>query len=245
MPHHRYDALARALPLPARHAQPTPVRPAAAPRAPLALADVLSAHPDLPDESLLLGMAQDALPVLLNLAEPDIGALQVSGRDRSALRAFLYALVRSAAAMHPASRLQFGLISPLRSCWEGLSVLPHCAGIFSIWQNGADDLVMALTNWAYYQRRPVGRQFVLLLLDGLEEINRMDDEARYNLEWLLQHGPQYEVWPVAVIDRTHTQPIPSRWRGYFNAVIRHESGTKDMFRLSGANGGIPFQIPTL
>lgn len=254
---HQYDLLAQSLPRMGNSslAQPARMRPRTKQR--LSFQEIWEAGAPYPEEGLLLGLAEDGLPVLLNLKTPAIGPLLISGAERSGLRRFLYALARGVNLLHPAHRVQFGLISPTLSCWQGLENLPNNSGIFSVFHRQADDLIMALTEWAYYQRRAPGRQFTLLLIDGLENISKLDEEARLNLHWLLKHGPAYEVWPIVTLQDDHRQQVPFAWLKNFKArcygyslqggapaALQSRLSPQDEFLLDEGGYWLKFRIPS-
>ena len=73
----------------------------------------------LPGGSLLLGLAEDGLPVLLDLYDPAPGPLLVAGDGGSGKTAFLQSLAR-AAGLQDSSDIQFGVITPFPEEWISL-----------------------------------------------------------------------------------------------------------------------------
>ncbi|MEW5830906.1 MAG: hypothetical protein AB1846_18595 [Chloroflexota bacterium] len=164
-----------------------------------ALDDVLAGLGPLPREALFLGMAEDGLPVLLDLEDAAPGPLLLTGDPGSGKTAFLQLVAAAASRLHPAEGVQFGVVTANPGEWDEFAGLPNSAGIYPVYDNAAMDFVLGLTAWAHNNRH--SRQAVLLLIDELSDsVTKMDFDALQNLRWLLLRGPSRRVWPVATLD---------------------------------------------
>ena len=168
------------------HGQPVPAAPT--------LERVLSEIGPLPREALFLGIAPDGLPVLLNLYNPAPGPLLVLGDAGSGKTAFLQSIARSLVFTHKESDLQYGVITGQTDEWNAIPRTSHQIGVFDVSQEGAKEFVLSLASWAHSNRDST--QSVLMLIDDLETIAKMDKDTLQNIRWLLLRGPTRRVWPI-------------------------------------------------
>ena len=169
----------------------------------------------LPGGSLLLGMAEDGLPVLLDLYDPAPGPLLVAGDGGSGKTAFLHSLARLAGLQDPGD-IQFGVLTPFPEEWTPLENLPHCLGIWPAYHPSTQLFLSQLVSWA--DALPATRQAILLLFDGLDLISSSEFPSRHDLRWLLLYGPQRHIWPVVTLNParlTRLQP----WLDYFHTRV--------------------------
>lgn len=163
-----------------------------------ALNGVLAEIGPLPREALFLGMASDGLPVLLNLHDPVPGPLLVTGDAGAGKTAFLQSIARSVVQTHTSNEVQYGVVTSHPDEWKEVQETPHRVGIFSVHHTGAQDLILSLASWAHANQK--ARQSVILLLDDLEAVAKLDADAIQNLRWLLLRGPARRVWPVITMN---------------------------------------------
>ncbi len=76
----------------------------------------LRCRPPVSRGSLLLGLAEDGLPVLLDLYDPAPGPLLVAGDGGSGKTAFLQSLARATGLQDPGD-IQFGVVTPFPEEW--------------------------------------------------------------------------------------------------------------------------------
>lgn len=177
----------------------------------------------LPREALLLGLAADGLPVLLNLHDPRPGPLLVVGDPGAGKTALLQLIAEAGTRMHPAGELQFGVVTNYPEEWSAFEGQPHCAGVFPTYQNRTIDFLRALSSWAHHIQAP--RKAVLLLVDDLESMDHLDFEHRQILRWLLLRGPVRRVWPIVSANAgrlEHVQPWMEAFRTYLFGRIRDD-----------------------
>jgi hypothetical protein len=170
---------------------PEPSQPTAS--AP-ALGDVLTKLGPLPREGLFLGIASDGLPVLLNLYDPHPGPMLILGESGAGKTAFLQSIARSVIETHKEDEVQFGVITKHVEEWKELTVSRHLLGAFDVTQPGAQDLILSLASWAHSNKN--AQQSIVLLVDDLEAIARLDFDALQHFRWLLLRGPARHVWPL-------------------------------------------------
>jgi hypothetical protein len=174
----------------------SPPLPQPIPAAPT-LNRVLSEIGSLPREALFLGIASDGLPVLLNLHDPIPGPVLVTGDPGAGKTALLQMVARSIPPTHSAADVQYAVVTAHPEEWRDVPVTDHCVGIFSVYETGAQDIVLSLASWAHGNK---SKQAVVLLVDDLESIAKMDAEALNNFRWLLLRGPARRVWSIVTMN---------------------------------------------
>src|SRR6185436_5743258 len=77
--------------------------------------------------------------------------------------------------------------------WEKIPVTDHFISVFSAHHNSAQDFLLSVASWAHANK---SRQTLLLLIDDLEILTKMDAEALQNFRWLMMRGPSHRAWPI-------------------------------------------------
>jgi NACHT domain len=169
----------------------------------------------LPGGSLLLGLAEDGLPVLLDLYDPAPGPLLVAGDGGSGKTEFLQSLARASGLQDPGD-IQFGVLTPFPEEWSALETRPNCLGVWPAYHPSATSFLAQLVNWA--EALPDTRQAVLLFLDGFDLMAGNDLQSQPDLRWLLINGPKHQVWPVVTLNPArlaHLRP----WLEFFHTRV--------------------------
>ena len=180
------------------------------------LDQILADFGPMPDEALFLGVASDELPVLLNLHDPTPGPLLIIGDPGTGKTALLQTIIRAAEKMHQPDNLKFGVLTNHPDEWSGLEEASNNVGIFSIHHRSSEDFILSLASWAHGNKS--SRQVVLLLIDDLESITNMDEDAVQNLRWLLLRGPSRRVWPIITLSSQHIGKM-SPWLEAFRTIL--------------------------
>ena len=162
------------------------------------LDEVLNEFGPMPPEALFLGVASDGLPVLLNLHDPVPGPILLAGDAGTGKTAFLQTIALAAGTMHQPEQLQFGALTSHPDEWDALENIPNNVGIFPLYHQSSGDFILSLASWAHGNKS--SKQSVLLLIDDLEAIAKLDFDARQNLRWLLLRGPARRVWPIVTLN---------------------------------------------
>ena len=162
------------------------------------LLESLSELGPLPREALLLGLASDGLPVLLNLHDPHPGPLLVVADPGAGKTALLQLIAQALTLTHIPAEAQFGVVSNYPDEWTPLVRSEHCVGVFPTYHASTVDFLLSLSGWAHANKG--GQQSVLLLIDDLESMNDLEFDARQTLRWLLLRGPARRVWPIITLN---------------------------------------------
>jgi hypothetical protein len=104
---------------------------------------------------------------------------------------------RALSLSHSEEEAQYGVITTKPEEWEQAAKTAHRVGIFDVTQVGAQDLVQSLASWAHSNRNTT--QSVLILIDDLEAMLKMEPEALQHFRWLLLRGPSRRVWPIIAL----------------------------------------------
>ena len=191
------EALAELAPeINAAGADVTPVLPS--------LTEVLADFTSLPREALFLGIADDALPILLNLHDPVPGPLLVSADEGAGKTAFLQLVAKALIELHDPNEAQFGVVTAYPEEWKGFDRAAHCAGVFPAHHKSAMDFILSLGEWAHANK---SRQSVVLLVDDLSRMEEADPEAKDTLRWLLLRGPARHVWPIVSLNPSQSESV--------------------------------------
>lgn len=162
------------------------------------LKDVLHDIGPLPREALLLGVASDGLPVLLNLHDPIPGPILVVSDAGAGKTHFLQDIAHVISRVHKERDVQYGVVTKYPDEWKGIEETPHQVGIFPTYHRKTDEFLLSLASWAHGNKNT--HQSVLLLVDDLEETSKLDFDAVQNLRWLILRGPSRRVWPVITMN---------------------------------------------
>ena len=162
------------------------------------ISSILAEIGPLPREALFLGVASDGLPVLLNLHDPVPGPLLVTGEKASGKTELLQAIATSLTQTHRQSDLQYAVITDRPDEWNEVENTDHRVGVFPVNDQGTQDIMLSLTTWAH--KNKFVHQSVLLMVDDLEAIAKLDFDALQNFRWLLARGPSRRVWPMIAMD---------------------------------------------
>lgn len=207
--------------------------PKPAPAAP-SLADSLSELGPLPREALLLGLASDGLPVLLNLHDPRPGPLLLAADPGAGKTALLQMIAQAAADMHGVGDVQFGVITNYPDEWEHLAELEHCVGIFPTYHDSAIDFLSSLSGWAHANKG--SQQSILLLVDDLESMEHINFDARQTLRWLLLRGPSRRVWPIISMNAERALRVESWLEAFRTRIFGNIQSDRTAEKLTGISG---------
>ena len=192
-------------------APPTPPMPALP-----NLSTVLTRVSPLPREALFLGMANDGLPVLLNLYDPVPGPILIAGDASSGKTRFLQTLARAADLLHSPDDVQYGVITTKPDEWQNLYGSENNAGIYQTNEDNTNELLQSLVTWAHNNKGE--GQSILLLIDDLEAITHLDQQAQQNLRWLLLRGPARRVWTFVTLNSEHADH-QKEWLDFFRTRL--------------------------
>lgn len=209
----RYDLMLEALielapEIRALDGPPKPVLPT--------VSSVMARFNPLPAEALFLGVAEDGLPVLLNVEDPVPGPVLIVGDAGTGKTNFLKSIASGVQLTHADKEIQYGIITSYLEEWNGFQRSSNCVDIFPAHKTDAENFINSVSSWAHSSRRD--SQAVLLLIDDITSIFKMDFEARQSLRWLLLRGPSRKVWPIITMNPDSLNEIHP-WDTFFHTRI--------------------------
>jgi hypothetical protein len=154
---------------------------------------------------MLTGVCADGLPFLIELTEPDMGAILVGCEKGTGKTHQLQVMAESAVRMSSPRGLQVGVLTFKPGEWRGWETEPerrkHLQGIYAWYDPWAERFIQDLVDLA--EARQEGHRAgadVLMVLDDLNFVEELSYEAQVNLHWLLEYGSQSQVWLVGALN---------------------------------------------
>ena len=234
------------------HADPAPALPK--------LSEVLAEISPLPRGVLFLGMANDGLPILLNMLDPRPGPILIAGDKNSGKTKLLQTVSQSIEHMPPRHNIRYVVFTNYTDEWTA-SQHQNCEGILPMADAESANYLAGLVEWAH--RKQNDQQIVVLLIDDFEAI-LSSTEIRQYLRWLLLRGPSRQVWPFITLNSGRGENVSS-WLGEFrtrlfghiedsqiseqlagrNENLLHELISGSEFAMREGESWLPFWIPQL
>jgi hypothetical protein len=216
----------------------------------------------LPPTALFLGLAEDGLPVLLDLYDPIPGPILIIADQASGKTALLQMIARAAELLHMPSDVQSGIITQYPDEWKIFRESQSTVGIYSTQENTTPELLQSLVKWAHNNKGE--GQSILLLIDDVEAISKLDQQTEQNLRWLLLRGPTRRVWPIVTMNASRAHSLDT-WLGFFRTrLFGHTQDSRDshfiandpnkvfdsliagsQFTMREGNNWLNFWIPTI
>jgi hypothetical protein len=140
----------------------------------------------------------------------------IAGDAGTGKTALLQTAALAVGMMHQPEQLQFGALTSHPDEWNGLEDISNNVGIFPTYHQSGEDFILSLASWAHGNKS--SRQSILLLIDDLEAIAKMDYDAQQNLRWLLLRGPARRVWPIITINPNQMENT-SAWLDAFHTRV--------------------------
>ncbi|MBC7879041.1 MAG: hypothetical protein H7Y59_17870 [Anaerolineales bacterium] len=192
----------------AHHTAPAPGLPS--------LSTVITEASPLPKEALFLGLAEDGLPVLLNLHDPVPGPILITGDQASGKTTLLQTIAQAVELLHSPSGVQYCVITQYTDEWTTFQNKQNNAGIYSTQDSTSQELLQSLVTWAHNNKGD--SQSVLIIIDDLEAVTKFDEQAQQNLRWLLLRGPARRVWPIITLNASRAKNMEA-WLGSFRTRL--------------------------
>lgn len=205
------------------HADPAPALPK--------LSTVLSKFSPLPREALFLGVANDGLPVLLNLRDPVPGPVLIVGDSGSGKTRLLQIIAQAIDHGYDPENIRYTVMTERTKEWERFDQSANCEGVLLFRQPLTTNYVTSLVEWAHSNKHE--QQFVLLLVDGLEALAG-DIELHQAFRWLLLRGPSRRIWSIVTLNATQATTA-SQWLGAFRTrLYGHIASERDIKAMTGS-----------
>lgn len=177
--------------------------------------DMLEQAGPLPAHSVVFGIAGDGLPLILRLDRPVSGPILLLADKGSGKTAFLQALARSTRRLNPAKEAAILALTDFPEEWQADDLHGQTLQAYPAYEPATSELILRLADWVATSQR---QRFLLLLLDGLESILHLEDEAQQAFAFLLERGPRAGLWPVVSINSGRALKLPD-WLAFFQTRI--------------------------
>jgi hypothetical protein len=189
----------------------------------LTLESMLQKFRNIPPQTALLGVCDDGQPILFDLTDARTGSLIVLGDPQSGKTTLLNTLVQSAVLTNSPSEVQFVLISAKPGEWKQVTEYStrtgHCITTADSEPAGLEDCIVGLKVEA--EQRYQGVELsnpILMVIDDLKFVSRLDSDLRLSLEWLLKNGPEVHIWPIASLATADALEM-GRWTSQFRTRL--------------------------
>lgn len=204
------------------------------------LDSVLARISPLPREALFLGMANDGLPVLLNLYDPVPGPILIAGDASSGKTRLLQTVARAVDLLHSPDSAQYGIVTAKPDEWRNLYGSENNAGIYHSGDENTCELLQSLVTWAHNNKGD--GQSILLLIDDLETVTRLDEKTQQNLRWLLLRGPSRRVWTFTTLTASRAE-AQKEWLDSFRTRLFGSVKDADTAKLLTGNSPLDHLAP--
>ncbi|MFH2038587.1 MAG: hypothetical protein ABIJ65_04045 [Chloroflexota bacterium] len=194
----------------------------------MALEEIIAQNPSLPNGTLVLGMVNDGLPILLNLYEPAPNPVLVLGDSGVGKTSLMHTLARASELVQDPSDIQFGVITDHPEEWQVMETSPGSLGVWPAKHPSSRDFLQRIADWGRQYKH--GRQIIVLFLDDLSSIINNSYEIQENIKWLLLNGGENQVWIVASLNVLHAIHM----RVWFDLFNTHIFGYIQQPSLAGA-----------
>ena len=191
------------------------------------LAAYIQSIQPIPYYTLLLGICQDGLPLLLDLEHYQSGPLLITGSHTNSMRAFMNSVLCSGRLINPPELVDYILITPNSSAFENEIIPSSPREILHPADRSAHELVMHLS--ALVEQRNTGRQrgpTLILAIQDLDTLIRyMNQDVYAHFLWLLREGPFARVWPITTLHAGSRLFTDFKFESLFSTRILVSSGT--------------------
>jgi hypothetical protein len=191
------------------------------------LEEVLDEFHPLPAYSLLLGLCEDGLPLILDLTDPSSGSFLIAGDHAQSNFNLLYGLLTSAYLINTAEEVNLHLISPLADELVELHKQPAFKISFHPARPECEIVVEEMVNLVHQRQGTMEMQPIhILAIDGLDLLfQSLSPESKYWFNWLAENGPEMGLWVIATVESGKTARLhhgaldgfPSRILGYIQS----------------------------
>jgi hypothetical protein len=181
-----------------------------------ALRSVIADASPLPRTALFLGLAEDGLPVLLDLYDPVPGPILIIADQSGGKTELLQMIARAAELLHAPTDVQSGIVTQYPDEWKNFQGNQSTVGIYNTQEDTTRELLQSLVTWAHNNKGE--GQSILLLIDDLEALTKLDQQTEQNLRWLLLRGPSRRVWPIVTINASRVHDMGT-WLDFFRTRL--------------------------
>jgi hypothetical protein len=167
--------------------------------------ELLETIQPLPPQTCLVGLCEDGIPFLLDLAKSETGALLVTSDPDCDRLPHLQVMVESLILLNSPHEAQVAVLTSDLDRWSNFSHQPdfssHIMGIHAWYEQGAADMISRLVTLGV--DRSQGRKrgpTIFLVIDDLQGAFDTDFEMQNGLHWLLENGTPNHIRTLSSLD---------------------------------------------
>lgn len=187
----------------------------------------------LPPYSIIIGGCDDRSHLFMDLTDPAPGSVLIVGDDRSGRSSLLTSILHSSVVLNSPRRVRYAMITPDLAGLEFLTDQPHCYKADVTDTEEAVSLVYELAEIADYRRnnQQTGSAIILAIDDLACLLSAMDDEMVDQLRWLINVGPQVQIWTIATLDAQATADIDPDFLNQFGTRLIGSVATAEVVNI--------------
>jgi hypothetical protein len=199
----------------------------------------------LPPYSIVIGGCDDHSHLFMDLSDPAPGSILIAGDDQSGRSRLLDSILYSSAILNSPRRVRYAIIAPDISGLEHLTNSPHCYKAQSTDTREAIDMIYELAEIADYRRtnQQTGSAIILAVDDLARLLMGMEDEMVDQLRWLVQVGPEVQIWTIATLKSQDVPSIDPAFLNHFGTRFIGSVESSDVVNyLSGSEKAGPADV---
>ena len=194
------------------------------------LSEVLTEYSPLPQSALFLGLAEDGLPILLNLQDPVPGPLLIVGDTGSGKTALLKNIARAVDRIHDPRHVKYTVLTERIVEWRGFEHSANCEGILPLKEGQINNYLSSLVEWAHINKNE--GQYLLLIMDSLDAITD-NINIHQQLRWLLLRGTARNIWPIITLNAHQAGNVINWLEAFRTRLFGSIQNDEDVEKLTG------------
>jgi hypothetical protein len=204
------------------------------------LREVLTKSAGIPAHTVILGVVEDGLPVLLDLHDPTPGSLLIVGDERQQELDLLRSALASVILRNSARGVQFIVFSHLPEAWRQwvgeLGWDRYCLDVVGADTPSAQEWIDLLSGWSIERQANLrSGPPVIILFDTLSFMTRLAAETREKLDDLIQTGPRGQFWPVAAVSTALANSLGRQLDVFKTRIVGFSEDAGVYSRLAGVD----------
>lgn len=166
------------------------------------LEEVLDKLHSLPAYSLILGISEDGMPLILDLSDPYCGSFLIASDNGFTNFHLLYSLLTSGYKINTPAEVNLHLISPQVNELIELHRQPSFKIGFDPARPECEIVVEEMVNLIHQRQGTLDIQPIhILAIDGLDLLfQTLSSESQRWFTWLVENGPEAGLWIFASIE---------------------------------------------
>lgn len=174
----------------------------------LSIMYLLKQYRNIPDRTAILGVCDDGLPVLLDLADPTPGSLVIASAELTGVKQLLDLALITTLSRSTRQDVEVLIVTRAPEEWEVFRQYPggHQVDILPVYERRSGSAILNLCK--DLDQRMNGRSddiIKLFILDDLNQINHIGFDVRINFQWLVKEGPGFGIWTMAGVAEENVQ----------------------------------------